>query len=199
MRVERQALEIDATLRDRSRKVIERLRERRCVPIGIDEDERSPSVHGHGDEREPARVEARLPVCAGCLAEGAVEVVSPSVVRALHGLSATLAARHRVPAMAADVDERSKDAISTPHDEDRHVARVTDEEAAARCDLIGSAGVLPRSREDALPFERPHGVVRVPSRREGPALLDRLRKPGNPRECRARLHRRSSAHLPESD
>ena len=175
-------VEVEAAARDDRRQLAERLRERRRVGIGVDEEERAPGVDRDGEQREVGRVEARLALRAGRLAQRAVELVRPRVVRALQRLAAAAAARDRVRAVAADVDEAAQDALAVAGDDDRDVARLGRHERAGRRDLLRRAAVLPGAGEDALALERRDAGIGVPRRGQRPALLERVLERRKPSE-----------------
>jgi hypothetical protein len=73
VRVEADRVEVEAALGDERRQAAERVRERRGVGIGADEDERAPDVDGDRRERDARRVEAGLALRARGSAQAAVE------------------------------------------------------------------------------------------------------------------------------
>ena len=95
--------------------------------------QRRPAGHGRAQQPELARVEPWLAVAARDLAQPAVEVVRPGVVRALQRRAAPGAVEHVVAAVAADVDERAERPVAAADDRERDRAR------AARCNEPGAA------------------------------------------------------------
>ena len=88
----------------------EDVRQRRRVPVGVDEDERPPRGRPAVGARRDAR-RCRSPAHgrrAGAERSDAVEVVRPRVVRALQRLAPTLALADERASMAADVEERAQ-------------------------------------------------------------------------------------------
>ena len=138
------------------------LRERWCVRIRVDEDERPPGIDLHGHEPELRLVEALLALGARGRAERAVEAVGPRVIRALERLAPPLALADERAAVAADVQERAHRPFLVADDDDRDTGRVGREERAWLGDLIGAARVLPGAPEDPLALEPEHVRVRVP-------------------------------------
>ena len=129
---ERERVEVEACGRDELRQLAEVLRERRCVGVRVDEDERTPGVDLHGQEPELRRVEAGLAVGARRRAERAVEAVRPRVVRALERLAPPRALATGA-AVAADVQERAQLPSRVADDDDRDAAasRVKNEPGSA--------------------------------------------------------------------
>ena len=100
--------EVEAGGCQEPRQLPEVLRERRCVGVRVDEDERPPGFDLDRHEPELRSVEARLPLRARSGAERAVEAVGPRVVRALQRLALPLALADERAAVAADVQERTE-------------------------------------------------------------------------------------------
>ena len=167
---EAEAIEVETALRNLVGERPERLRERPCVRIRVDEDERPPGLGRYGEHREAVLVEVGLALGARRLAKRPVEVVRPGVVRALERLAVALALRDQVPTVPADVDEPAQNALGVADDHDRDLAREAREEVTRIRDPVGPPGVLPPPREDPLalePLDRRVGVPVGRKRRAG--------------------------------
>ncbi len=163
---EAEAVDVEAARGNVAGQRAERVGQRAGVRVGVDEDERPPGLGRDREHGEALLVEVGLALRARRLAEGAVEVVRPRVVRALERLAVPVALRDQVPAVAADVDEAAQDALVVADDHDRDLAREAREEVAGLRDAVGPAGVLPGAREDALALQPLDRRVGVPVRRE---------------------------------
>ena len=121
--MESERVDVDPAVGDEPGQVAQVLGERRRSGIGIDEDERPPRVDRDGHEAEALAVEAGLRVSTRRVAQRAVEVVRPGVIRALERLAAAGSLAEREAAMAAHVDERAERFVPAADEDDRHVAR----------------------------------------------------------------------------
>ena len=121
---EAERAQVEAGGREEVRQLAEVLRERWCVRVRVDEDERSPGIHLHGHEPELRLVEALLALGARRRAERAVEAVGPRVIRALERLAPPLALADERAAVAADVQERAHRPFLVADDDNRDTGRV---------------------------------------------------------------------------
>src|SRR5438445_6215502 len=100
-------VDVDAGFGDALRNLFEKVGERRCVEIRVDEDERAPGVELEGDEAE-ALLDPAFAVRARCGDQLSVEGVGPRVVGALERLALARALADNRATVAADVDEGSQ-------------------------------------------------------------------------------------------
>src|SRR5262249_38679514 len=98
---ELEAVEVEAQACEELRERAQRVGERACIGVGVDEHERAPGVDLEAGEAELVVVEAGLELGARGGSQTAVEAVRPRVVGALESLAAPLAARDRKAAVPA--------------------------------------------------------------------------------------------------
>ena len=180
---------VDAAAREHVGQRAERVRERRRVRVGVHEERTGPTSRPRRGAGRARRGRDRARVAARDLAQRAVEVVGPRVVRALQRRAGAGAREHRVAAVAAHVDQRAQLAVAAADDRERDRAGVGAQVAARRGDLLGPPGVLPAAPEDPLAARARAAPGRRTSGRAGYG-----RRPGRRRRRRAR--RRTARTLP---
>ncbi len=148
--------------------VTERVRERWCIGVRVDEDERAPRIDLDLHQAELGRLEAGLAVRPRRRAQRPVEVVRPRVVRALQRRARPRPRGNDVTPVPADVEEGAELSVSRARDHDGDLPRRGREEASVLRDLAGVTDVLPGAREDALVLAAKHLGVGVPAPRKRP-------------------------------
>ena len=165
--------------------------------VGIDEHEAAPGVHGDRHERELLAVEVHLARHARRVLEPAVERVRPAVVAALQELAAAVLHRHRVRAVAADVDEAVQLALGVARDDAPGTRPdLADHVVARRGELGLGAEQRPAAREDLARCSSSATLgIGIPAGRQRPAVVEGL---GGLVEAEARLLGRSPCLEPQS-
>jgi hypothetical protein len=156
-------VDVDPGFGDLLRDVLEEVRERRRIAVGIHEDERPPRLERELDEPELPLLDPALAVGAGRGEQPPVEAVRPRVVGALQRLPLARALADDRAAVAADVDERAQDAVVVADEEHRGVAGARGVERAGLGDLVRARDVLPEAAEDSLLLHLQRGRVDVPA------------------------------------
>ena len=138
---------------------LEELPERRGGEVEIHEDERPPGVDLHAEQAEVLVAKPGTePLPGGHLAERALEVPRPVVVRATEVLevgSGTLA--DAVAPVSADVLEGAERSVVASYDEHRQQAAAVLVEVAGCWHVVDSAGELPDVGPESLVLEGREG------------------------------------------
>ena len=164
---------------------LEPRRERRRLPVEVDEEESLP--HLRRDLGQPAarRVEIIAPLDERRPQQPAPQVVGPRVVRALEMLRAAATARDRHPAVPAHVGEHPKPVVVAPHHQQRLTEQVRRPVVAGRRRLLGAADAHPLPAEQLLGLDRQEFGGRVEVRRHAPCLSMRTVEAGAKRLAHA--------------